>query len=282
MFDAAFKLRPIAVDDLIRVGRANDGGYVLPRKLVADCSYLVSYGIRTDWSFERGVRRLNPRVVVHAYDHTLNASLLVEYFVKFNVKFVISLLKLRFSDAWKHLVDAFLLFDYKIFFSGKNIHFRKRVWYNNDRDSITIKETFENVKKGASVLLKMDVERSEYRLIHEIIVLSDNIIGIIVEFHDIDIISQKFNECIDVLKDKFYICHVHGNNYGDVIRGSALPDTLEIVFISRRFFVAPPQLSTLRYPIAGLDQPNNPDEPDFPIDFGAAPDPSRTASMPVG
>ena len=49
MFVAADKLRPIAVDDLIRVGRANDGGYVLPRKLATDCLYLISYGIRTDW-----------------------------------------------------------------------------------------------------------------------------------------------------------------------------------------------------------------------------------------
>ena len=47
------KLLPIEIDDLVRIGRDNDGGYVLPQRIFNFCDGLLSYGINKDWSFER-------------------------------------------------------------------------------------------------------------------------------------------------------------------------------------------------------------------------------------
>mgnify|MGYP001432226796 FL=1 len=46
-------LRPIAYENLIRIGRSNDGGYVIPKKIFSICDGLLSYGINKDWSFEK-------------------------------------------------------------------------------------------------------------------------------------------------------------------------------------------------------------------------------------
>ena len=46
-------LRPIAYENLIRIGRSNDGGYVIPEKIFSICDGLLSYGINKDWSFEK-------------------------------------------------------------------------------------------------------------------------------------------------------------------------------------------------------------------------------------
>ena len=53
-------LRPIQYTDLVRIGRPNDGGYVVPRKIFSLCDGLLSYGINKDWSFERAFWNKNP------------------------------------------------------------------------------------------------------------------------------------------------------------------------------------------------------------------------------
>ena len=264
------QLRPVVIDDLIRVGRANDGGYVLPKRVVAGCTHLVSYGINTDWSFERGVRRLNPGVVIHAYDHTLKGSLLLEHFAKSWAKAILCAVRLRFHEAFKNLIETARFIDYRIFFTGPNTHFRQRVWYGNVRNSITVRETIEKISRDKKILLKIDIEGSEYRIIDDILAIDQNVIGFIVEFHGIDIVDEKFNRIIGSIKKTFYIAHIHGNNYGDLTPVENFPDTIEIVFINRRLLENKPEPSTRPYPIEGLDQPNNPDEPDFPLVFAAS------------
>ena len=39
------KLKPIEVENLIRIGRENDGGYVIPQSVFELCDGLLSYGI---------------------------------------------------------------------------------------------------------------------------------------------------------------------------------------------------------------------------------------------
>ena len=45
------KLKPIETSDLIRIGRANDGGYVIPKKVFIMCDGLLSYGINITTRF---------------------------------------------------------------------------------------------------------------------------------------------------------------------------------------------------------------------------------------
>lgn len=46
-----FKL--YSVEDLIRLGKDNDGGYLVTRSSILKATVLVSLGINDDWSFER-------------------------------------------------------------------------------------------------------------------------------------------------------------------------------------------------------------------------------------
>ncbi|MDR3413278.1 MAG: hypothetical protein P4L87_20380, partial [Formivibrio sp.] len=65
-------LAPAIVDDLIRVGSVNDGGYVVPSSSVEAADFLLSFGVSDDWSFEEHFKKLNPTVQIHAYDHTVS------------------------------------------------------------------------------------------------------------------------------------------------------------------------------------------------------------------
>lgn len=48
---------------LIRLGRKNDGGYLVDLRSVVEADFLLSCGINDDWAFERGfLRRKCPRV----------------------------------------------------------------------------------------------------------------------------------------------------------------------------------------------------------------------------
>ena len=46
-------LNPIKFDDLIRIGKQNDGGYIVRRQDVVDAENLISLGVSFDWTFEK-------------------------------------------------------------------------------------------------------------------------------------------------------------------------------------------------------------------------------------
>ena len=45
-------LKPKYNYDLIRIGRDNDGGYLVEKKSLENTQSLISLGISNDWSFE--------------------------------------------------------------------------------------------------------------------------------------------------------------------------------------------------------------------------------------
>ena len=87
-----------------------------------------------------------------------------------------------------------------------------------------------------------------------------------IEFHDVDIVSGLFNSLIGKIKQDFHIVHIHGNNMGG-IAPFHFPIAPEITFLNKRFYKSVPPPSRLRYPIPGLDRPNNPRLADFVFEF---------------
>lgn len=65
---------PAVKSDLVRLGRDNDGGYLVERDSVSRADCLVSFGIDTDTSFECDFLS-RKSVPVYAYDHTINYAL---------------------------------------------------------------------------------------------------------------------------------------------------------------------------------------------------------------
>ena len=254
-------LRPVACDSLVRMGSANDGGYVVPLSAVKAANVLLSFGLSHNWTFERDFKRLNPAVLIHCYDHTVSFQTTIEYSVR---QLLISIL--RFSGTALRRAAAWL--DYPIFFRGNVIHFKTRVWPDRQQESATIDDIFGRLPPESRVFVKMDIEGSEYRVLDDLLRHADTIEAIAIEFHDIDMLVQRFNELTEKIKEKFHIVHIHANNHMGVTPCN-FPIALEVSFLNRRNFASIPERSLLEYPVPGLDQPNNPRSPDIKLNFDA-------------
>lgn len=63
-------LQPFGCEDVIRIGKDNDGGYLVNEKDVINASELISFGVGDDISFERHFTSINDCSVT-AYDGTV-------------------------------------------------------------------------------------------------------------------------------------------------------------------------------------------------------------------
>jgi hypothetical protein len=256
---------------LRRLGSAHDGGYVVALETIAAARLLLSFGVATNWDFERDAVAVNPALTVEAFDPSVGprhfAGIAVRSALSVPLRFVAADPRGAFSSA-RRVGTAV---DYFRFFSRGARHTRKRVWYNSDRDSAAIADILADVRasRRGPVFAKIDIEGSEYRILPWIIANPDLFTGLVVEFHHTDICADIFNRQMAQLLDRFQVMHVHGNNYGDLAVDGSLPLSLEITFAHRRL--------TRRMTYAsdgpsgrGLDAPNDPRRPDFAIDFGRA------------
>jgi hypothetical protein len=64
-------LQPHALPDLVRIGRENDGGYLIPERVISKTDVLIGLGIEADWSFEQDFLSRNPRTVLAAVDESV-------------------------------------------------------------------------------------------------------------------------------------------------------------------------------------------------------------------
>ena len=250
---------PVACDELSRVGNRNDGGYVVPLQAVTATGALLSFGLSHDWTFERDFKHRNPGAIVHCYDHTVSLRTAFLYSLGQLAAFLV-----RFKA--RYLRRAFTWIDYLAFFRTDKVHFRQRVWRDREGDSVTTDDAFGRLPANCQVFVKMDIEGSEYRVLDDLLRHSDRIVALAIEFHDIDVVTELFNDLVEKIKRDFYIVHIHGNNMGGIAPFN-FPIAPEITFLNKRFFNSVPPPSRLRYPVQGLDRPNHPGLPDFAFEF---------------
>jgi hypothetical protein len=250
---------PVACEQLARIGSANDGGYVVSLEAVNAASALLSFGLSHDWTFERDFKKHNADAVIHCYDHTVSLRTAFEYSIGQLIRFI-----LQFRT--RSLRKAFTWIDYIFFFRGDKIHFRQRIWRDNQDNSATVENAFGRLPAECAVFVKIDIEGSEYRILNDVLRHSRNIVSIAIEFHDVDILLEQFNFLVAKIKRDFYIVHIHGNNMGG-LTPFHFPNAPEITFLHKRFFSASPPPSVLKYPVPGLDRPNHPRFPEFTYEF---------------
>ena len=263
------KLKPIETSDLTRIGRANDGGYVIPKKVFSMCDGLLSYGINKDWSFEKDFWKKNPNAIIHCYDHSVSFLKLIFFTIKSLILSIVRLILLDRKRFKKEFLGIFVIPDYFLFFQKNRVYFKNRIWFNNDKNSKTIKDTLREIHSSGAknIFLKMDIETAEYKVLEDIFKTQKSIFGMAIEFHKIDEFSKEFNLLIDKILKKFYIVHAHGNNYGKLFGKNNFPSILELTFISKDHIKEPVKYSKKSYPIEGLDQPNRFSKPDCKLIF---------------
>lgn len=154
---------------------------------------------------------------------------------------------------------------YLQFFRGKRRHVRRFVTDPPGPKGVPFSHVSDWI--GARrVFLKVDIEGAEYGLLDSITQLSDQLAGLVIEFHDcpqhIDAVC-RFVSSFDLA-----LVHVHANNYGGVTP-EGLPEVMELAFSADavRCLVAPDDPTggpVLPHP---LDQPNNRRQPDLVIRF---------------
>jgi len=246
--------RPKGLYDLIRIGKENDGGYLVGKNSVLKSEYLISFGINDDWSFEEQFRKNNSKIKIFAYDpYVDNTFFLNKTWVSF-----LSLLRGR-PKHFYYNIKKWILF--KIFFDDKkNFFIKKKIGRGNvKKPTITIEEIIKSTKNSKNIFFKIDIEGSEYRILDDLIKNLKHITGIVIEFHDVDLHLDKIVNFIN--KTSLEIVHIHPNNFAEC-DFFGRPIVLEITFEKN------PKLlkNSVSFPHP-LDQKNNPRYNDIELIF---------------
>ena len=237
-------------NSLIRLGKKNDGGYLVSKNDIDKSDLLLSLGIYDDWSFENDFYNLK-KIPIKAYD----ASISKEFFKK---RLLRSLFKLnKIKNITKHFK---LYYSYINFFKDKKKHICKFVGMETlNKKFCSLKKIIENEKNKNNIFFKIDIEGSEYRILNDLIHFRKKISGIVIEFHNCD-----FH--IDIIKNfikkiKLNLVHIHANNFSEIRKKDLFPTTLELTFskYSKKF-------SKSIFPHK-LDMPNNPNSDDIELNF---------------
>src|SRR6056300_1464832 len=170
--------KPKALFNLVRIGKSNDGGYLVCKKVVKQSEFLISFGISNDFSFEK-------------------------YFVELN--------KLNLNKFISEIINTFKFYN---FFNNKDnfVYFEKigvggnRIWKDIRFEDI-IKKTNFNKK----IFIKIDIEGSEYRILDDIIKFEDHIEGLVIEFHQVDLNIERINNFIK--KTNLKLINIQNNNF---------------------------------------------------------------------
>jgi hypothetical protein len=253
-------LAPLESEGLARVGSPHtDGGYVVPDAAVRESDALISFGVGTHWSFESHFNQLNPTAEIHAYDHTVGEPRFRRDYQRGLVKFL--LVRTSLADLRKrwHIWRS-----YRAFFPSRATHFQEEIHHRGTKSTYaSIDKVFARTR-SQRIFLKIDIEGCEYSIIDDVLRYADRITCIAIEFHDTEALRDTFCSAVKRWQRAFHIVHLHGTNLNHVAP-DGLPNCVEMTFAPG---VMPPS-AKLRtsLPLAGLDSPNNPKQPDRKIRF---------------
>lgn len=217
----------------IRLGNANDGGYVC-LDYFKGVKAALSLGINDDvsWDIEVASRGLQ----IYQYDHTVEGPPKKHENFSFH-KVKIEAIERPGSASLKSILEKYKL------------------------------------SEPQSVILKIDIEGDEWDVLSSASDETLDVFSqILCEFHNLDrMVEPEFYEKIisvlSKLQAKFEVFHIHANNYGPLLLlpgSGSLPETLEIGFFRKNGF----DFAEADESFPGeLDAPNNPMCDDYQFEF---------------
>jgi hypothetical protein len=246
--------QPFNYDNLVRRGSINDGGYLLPSDISAQ--FLISLGLGDDWKFELDLIKHKQVDKFIVFDHSVT---------------LLNLLKILSNRKRKlkaFIYRAIVLIRYfRDFTFLRKQHVKKKITKNgsieNFRD-INLNEIFKEfiVDPKSTIILKIDIEGSEFDIIEQVIEFSSQTLVLIIEFHEILKQKDEFKNSLELLKSKFLLIHTHVNNYGEIDELS-IPNICEFTFINHDIYRQNRKVK--RLPRVGLDSPSTPSRSDYEL-----------------
>ncbi len=213
-------LQPKKIKSLVRVGKHNDGGYLVDPRSIEVTDFLLTFGISDDWSFEQQFLQSKTVPLV-----SFDGSVGFKFFLKKTVKKLWSLSFISFVRMFLACIK------YKMFFSDDRCHIVKHVGFDQSPKIISLKRIVQDFlpMDTKNIFIKMDIEGWEYRILDSLLELakSDRISGFVVEFHDIDLHLDKLEKFIKEFP--LNLCHFHYNNHS-LLTDSDLPLVIELSF----------------------------------------------------
>jgi len=250
--------RSKSLSDLVRLGNGHDGGYVVPERTIPATELILSFGICDDWTFEADFARRNPTVRVIGYDPTITRNFWLK---RFAGHFAAMIFRLDPGRA-SRLSDWFR---YRAFFDGSRHEHRSiRVGYDGDRSESL--DTILRAVPERRVFLKVDIEGSEYRILDQIVSHAARLTGLVIEFHDVDLMRDRISGFVTAVSNDLLLCHIHANNCAGVDdRGDPL--AIEMTFTSRSLLEPGEQPGFSPLPLPMLDTPNDVSKPEISLAF---------------
>lgn len=193
--------------EFIRIGRENDGGYVVPFVALKKSDCLMGYGIADDISFER------------------------DYSQRFN----------KHSFGFDCGVQNIETGDNRCHFYSECIG-NSNCLYGDQKSSEQIASFSEQLHRlnlaNKKVFVKMDIEGAEFDVMDDILNHERNITGMVLEIHIPRDDPKKALELMSAVNRYFVLIHLHGNNYsGDYFKTkhsmNAIPTVLELTYINK-------------------------------------------------
>jgi len=227
-------LNPQYSYDLIRIGKNNDGGYLVEKKSLENTESLISLGINDDWSFEEDFIKKNKITSVKCFDDVLDEKFLLK---KIIIQFVFLFYNRDFRLFKNYISNYFSFLRIK-----KKIQFnKKKISYNNFSKILS--------QEKNNIYLKIDIEGSEYRILDQLLLNEKKIIGLVIEFHDCDLHKEKIVNFVRLFN--LTLVHIHGNNFGEEDLNN------DITILELTFSKNPVQVSDTVILPNKLDMPNN-------------------------
>tara|TARA_Y100000768_G_C23796046_1_gene594860 strand:- start:47 stop:829 length:783 start_codon:yes stop_codon:yes gene_type:complete len=258
MIPIFFKPYHTSFSNLIRLGRKSDGGYVIDKRVINKTNTIITCGLESEWSFEKQFQKYNRNCKILAFDHTVNKKF---WFNKF-LKDLISLLLLKRFNLHQ-TIEIFKFVEYLIFFRGKNKHYKKKIVpkKTNKHNQITISEA---IGDNWNIVLKIDIEGDEYRVLKEVNKNLNKLNLVIIEFHNIHKNLKKIKNFMN--QTKLRNIHINANNYG-MVDLNGIPQVIEMTLINPKKFKIKNQKTKRNYPVKGLDFKNRQRSPEIKIIF---------------
>ena len=256
----------LKLDDMIRVGRNYDGGYVISESLMKRSTALLSFGINDDWSFEEDFYRKSG-TLCYGFDFSVNKGLFLRRGIE-QIRFffgdIIKGRKIQWN-RWKKAREHFRLYNEFSAFFHKNKFFPYGIDNTTHGEFKKLADILgEHVEQDENIFLKVDIEGYEFKILDDILDNKMMFHALAMEIHNIHVEENNFDKFMEKLQRDFYVYHLHANNYGNLQKKDGMPDVIEISCIRKDIVPSPcfyPNLSHL--PLEGVDFPNDLKAADF-------------------